>query len=127
MPLNPYAVAFFMENGSWSRYATETEAQGRARSGLSLARAERKAKRKDWYVTWDDDWTLATSHAQEFGEAYADMANGEPNTCQTATLYNSRGDVLASLGCIDDADKDYRRVVEAELAAQALGERKASS
>ena len=84
-----------------------------------LAVAEVLAAR-GWRVVWEDDWDVG-SHRDFYGpdSAYADR---EPDTCETAALVDESGDVLASLGCIDDATDEYRRVVAAELAAEALGE-----
>jgi hypothetical protein len=116
----PGAVAFFNEWAGWSYDpATESPEEGRARTARHLAQAEEEAERRGWYVEWSDDWEI-TDHAAEYGEeAYP---NGNPETCENADLYDEHGNMIRSLGCIDDADANYRRVVEAELAAEALAE-----
>jgi hypothetical protein len=58
-----------------------------------------------------------TDHKAEY-DCYAD---GGPTTCETCTCYGADGAILASLSCIDDATPEYRRVVEAELASEAMG------
>lgn len=71
-------------------------------------------------VIWEDDWAVGSHHA-EYGEAYEDE-NGapvEPDTCETAYVVDTDGNVLASLGCIDGADTAYRAEVESELLAEA--------
>lgn len=51
---------------------------------------------------------------------YAEKGNTEePDTCESALVVNGRGEVFASLGCIDDADDAYRATIEADLLADA--------
>lgn len=118
MPLSPEAVAFFFEHAGYSHAPDETPEAGKIRGALSLARAERHATRKGWYVEWSDDWEVG-SHVAGAPEAY----DVEPDTCEIATLYNRHRHMLGSLGCVDDASDDYRRVVAAELASEAIAER----
>ena len=66
---------------------------------------------------WSDDWD-AGSHFDEYGEAYTDE-NGdpiEPETCENCILYDPDGEVIDSLGCIDDADDAYRKSIEEDMA-----------
>jgi hypothetical protein len=114
------AVEFFGQNAGLRIYPGESENQARLRAGQEYAAAEMTIREQSWSVGWLPDWEIG-SHLQEYGEAYSD---GEPDTCEVATLYNSRDEILASLGCIDDATNDYRRVVDAELALEAMSERK---
>lgn len=118
MPLDPKAVAFFFEHAGYSHAPDETPEAGKIRGALSLARAERHATRKGWYVEWADDWEVG-SHVAGAPEAY----DVEPDTCEIATLYNRHRHMLGSLGCVDNASDDYRRVVAAELASEAIAER----
>lgn len=64
---------------------------------------------------WVDDWEIG-NHYHFFGECYVD---GEPTTCEGCICRGEDGEVLASLWCIDEADDEYRKVVESELAAEA--------
>jgi hypothetical protein len=76
------------------------------------------ATAQGWSVEWEDDWSLGMSHAEFFcGEAYPD---GEPRTCEMATLVDAEGNWLASVGCVDDADTEYREIIAAELADEAI-------
>ena len=84
---------------------------GTVAGSLACARAEVDAIRVGMYVEWRDDWEVG-SHLKEFGEAYE---SGEPTTCEVAILFDEAGNMLGSLGCVDDADTHYRRLVEAEL------------
>ncbi len=76
------------------------------------------AEREGVTVEWEDDWSLGTTHADFYSdEAYPE---GDPTTCETCIVYDPNGNVLASLGCIDDADDTYRREIVEELMAEGL-------
>lgn len=112
------AYLFFLRNAGYSYDPkTQTKQQGRAAAARKLAKAERDARALGYSFEWRDDWAVG-DHAKEYGEAYA---NGGPETCESCLMLNSTGEVMQSLGCIDDATRDYRRVVEAELALEELG------
>ena len=82
-----------------------------------LADAERWAKDQGHEFVWRDDWEVG-SHRDEY-DAYDD----EPSTCEWVEIVNAEGDPIGpSLGCIDDATPEYRRVIEAELAWEAMPE-----
>jgi hypothetical protein len=71
-------------------------------------------------VLWEPDWDLGgKTHEDWYGEAYADLPNGQPDTCEVAYVVDDHGNVLASLGCIDNADEAYRREVERDLLSEA--------
>jgi hypothetical protein len=111
-------VAFFYEHAGYGwNPETEAEQEGHARSARTLAVAEMRAKARGFVFTWSKDWEVG-NHKAFYGadSAYADQ---EPDTCETCVAYYD-DEVVASLGCIDDATPEYRRVVEAELAAEAL-------
>lgn len=83
---------------------------------LSLAKAEEEARRRGWdYEYWPEQ------------ERYEDVY-GEPDPggeWVTVVLKDAKGNVLASLGFVDERDSDYLRIVRAELADEALsGKRK---
>ena len=107
------AERFFFEKAGWSyRPSVETAEEGRSRGAGQLARAEAWLRGSEMYVTWEPDWDGDHSY------------DGRENvvSCEWAALRGPLGDgeVLASLGCIDDATDDYRRVVEAELALEVM-------
>lgn len=112
------AEQFFYERAGYSYDpTTQTQDEGRRETAHLLAVAERWAKREGVRFEWMDDWTIGVPHAEFFSaEAYPD---GDPQTCEALLVLNDQDKVLASLGCIDDADADYRRVVEAELSLEA--------
>ena len=66
------------------------------------------------YFVWEDDWMVG-DHQKEY-DCYED---GGPETCELCVLYSAAGDVLAGLGCVDDATEEYRREIEQRLLVQA--------
>lgn len=107
------AVEFFYRNaGSSYNPNTETEDEGKRRGATRLAEAEAWAKANGVTFEWSDDWEI--DHVKEF-DCYAD---GGPTTCEMVAAYLD-GECISSLGCVDDATDEYRRVVEAEVALEA--------
>lgn len=105
------AVAFFREHAGLSYDPNrQTVESGRRTTAWLLAAAEHRARVHGWDVEWSSDWDV--DHEREYGYT--------PEVCECAILRNADGEVLASLGCVDDADDNYRRVVEAELALEAM-------
>lgn len=88
----------------------------RAVDALSLARAEKAAAELDWTYAWeydpDADWSWLD---QDCFKSERD----KEHCVETCQLFDANGEQLDCLGGIFDADKDYRRVVEAELALEA--------
>lgn len=108
------AVAFFHEHAGWGYDpATETPEEGRQRSAERMAEAEAWAKAAGVSFRWSDDWGVG-SHVDEY-----DSHGEEPETCEVCVAYLG-GEVVAALGCVDDATDEYRRVIEAELAYEAM-------
>ncbi len=88
----------------------------RAECALQLARAEREASAEGLRFCWQDD-SIDDPHYRDFDD------DTRPNTYEIVFVYGPDSeDVLASLGAVIDATEDYRRVVEAELAIEALDE-----
>lgn len=114
------ALQFHYERGGYSYDpATERPEDGRARCALAAAGAEAWAREQGIEFRWSPDWEIG-SHTDYYGpgSAYEDY---EPETCENCDAYLG-STLLASLGCIDDADDDYRRVIEADLAIEARAE-----
>jgi len=108
---DPAAVKFFADYAPFSYAHGEDPDVARAEQAYNLARAEAWLKsRDDLRIDWADDWDVQ-DHVAEF-----DGYDEQPETCEFASLTNGNVDVLASLGCIDDADADAKRLIEAELA-----------
>ena len=109
------AVAFFMRHAGWSYAAgKETKAQGRRRGAIALAKAEAEAANRGWRVRWEH-----SVEPYEMGDAEMEM----PSEVLDAVLFDEHGHAIASLGQIGDPSRSYGRVVEAELALEALAER----
>jgi hypothetical protein len=95
------AERFFYDHGGWPGGAAK------------LAAAERFAQRNGWQFTWAvdeyDDCNFAERIERFRGPAwYCVLRGAEGRT------------VLASLTCIELPSKTYKRIVEAELALEAM-------
>jgi hypothetical protein len=111
------AQLFFYERGGYSYDPkTETTDEGRIRRAIELAQVEAYGHNLGYTFAWDDDWEVG-NHFVFYGYSYR---NGEPKTCEHCCCKDAEGNVVASVGCIDDATPQYRRVIEAELADEAL-------
>ena len=103
---------FFYDHAPFSfNRAKETQLEGRMRCANELMMAEEYAKESDWEYDWDID-----PDAEPVDPADKDEA-GEALYCR---LVNRHGLVLESLYGIWEPTKEYRRVVEAELALEAM-------
>lgn len=115
-PIDVRAVEFFKKHyGAASRKPGESEAAAARRNSKSLARAEAEANARGWRVEWQQD-----PEPYEMGDAEIEM----PSEVLGAVLRDGDGNVLASLWAIGDPSRSYRRVVEAELASEALANEK---
>lgn len=73
--------------------------------------AEAEAKKRGWRAEWEAD------------ESYYDYPDEDAPTADemlVCILKDMDGEVLASLAGVADPDRNYRRLVEAELAQEAL-------
>jgi hypothetical protein len=106
------AERFFYENAGTSyNPKTETEDEGRRRGAIELAAAEAWAESEGIEFEWEFD--------QE--TSYTDYEDESPDTVyECALARDADRDVLASLCGIGDATDEYRRVVNAELAMEAM-------
>jgi hypothetical protein len=93
---------------------------------LHLANAEQHAFCADWTFTWEhDDAPDLGDHTEWCARAARGRAcSHEVLVC---VLRDADGTVLASLGGVIDASRDYARVVEAELADEALANQRAEN
>lgn len=102
---------FFYDEAGYSYGQGESPEAGRVRCAKSLAKAEQYAQNLGWEYEWRNDNDADLSW----------LAEGETiETCEGCILRDSSGDILESLWGIADASDNYRRVVEAELAGDAL-------
>jgi len=106
------AYLFFLRNAGYSyNPETQTKQQGRAASARKLAKAERDARALGYTFEWQDDCDGDHSYLVA-------GVDPEPETCEVCLMLDDNGKVMQSLGCIDDATREYRRVVEAEMALE---------
>lgn len=106
------AEKFFYKNAGFSYDPKrQTPEQGQRETAARLAHAEATAKANGWYTEWEDD---------PHGGMYIDEDDDPDQRFYSAVLYDEDGKMLANLGGIDTDDMPYRRVVEAELALEAL-------
>ncbi len=112
------AVEFFKANAGFSYVpGTETKAQGKLRCARELAKAEKRHNEFD--IEWFVDKTSDSS----------DFSDERPSWPSWVCLIrNAKHEVVASCCGIDFGSespdpwgKPYKRVVEAELIAEALG------
>lgn len=115
--MTPYQ--FFLRNAGYSwNPCTETREQGRRRTAHALADAERRGSSTGLAFSWEVD------HDQDSSQWSDDAPPYDQWLCTCWDTETNR--VLSSLGCIDFGragspySEPYRRIVEAELAAEAL-------
>lgn len=85
----------------------------RAQCALALARAEQHARDNDWTGDWVDDDCADLSWM-------SDEDQRQPHEVLGCILRDPSGHVLGSLWGITDPDRAYMRVIEAELASEAV-------
>ena len=112
-------LAFFYAHAGWSyKPGEETPSRGRRRCAQALATAERKGLHAGLTFFWQPDDTATSADFDDSG--------APPWELWECLCMNSRGRVVASLHAIDfgpegrPAGDPYARVVEAELAQEAL-------
>jgi hypothetical protein len=92
-----------------------------AEDAFNLARAERIAETLDWDFEWKNE-------EEDWEEFLGDVPREDVSRIEYCVLKDDKGKVLASLGGImfgydAEHNRDYPRVVEAELALEALHEK----
>lgn len=125
------AYHFFLSNaGSSYNPQTETRTQGRIRGAQSLARAERWAQSEGLLAVWEFDpdctedqfdFPEDKAHVREHGGVGCILYRPCPHhgtDCKHAEVLGSLWGITESL---NNRERDnYRRVVEAELAAEVM-------
>lgn len=124
------AAAFFYQHGGYSVAPGETNEEGHRRSARELAEAEQYARERGWWVEWVRDNSPCIGC--DCGDASCACSARRPHRIEGAILRGvvyEKGtgivgapEVLASLWGICQASKEYKRVVAAELAEEAMGE-----
>ena len=84
--------------------------QGAGKNSEKLALAEREARERDWKFVWihdEDEYQLGEDEQM-------------PDEVLTVILKDADDNVLSSVGGIGDPSASYRRLMEAELALEAI-------
>lgn len=111
------AYQFFLSNAGYSVAEGENKRAGQVRCARALAKAEREGRDAGLSFQWEIDPQIDSSNWSDEEPAY------EQWVC---TCYNAAGLMVASLGGIDFGRDGspygnvYKRVVEAELASEAI-------
>ena len=114
---------FFYDNAGYSYDpASETPEQGREHCARELARAEVYGREQEWEVEWRADSDADESFIESWEPTEQAEWNESEHCAEVAILRNSAGEILASCGGIWDVSREYRRVMEAELMSEALGD-----
>ncbi len=109
------AYHFFLKHGGSSYTpATETRRQGRIRSAKTYAQAEQDARRFGLTFAWAEDWEADDSWMTP------EDRRENPLPAESCVCRDPSGHVRAGLHGIFGATPEYRRVIEAELALEAL-------
>lgn len=112
------ALRHMYKHAGWSHNPLlgETSDQGRFRHAAGLANAEIEARERGWFCEWKDD-----PLPYDPGDCTNDDGTPyTPDEVLDCVAYDQDGNVIGSLGGIADPDRDYSRVVEAELFDEAL-------
>lgn len=114
------AVQFFYTHAGFSYDPkTETKVQGKRRCARALAKAEAYAYEHDWAYTWEQDSCIG-GDCGDTETCEHPCCQGTEHECLWCSLEDSRGNPLASLGSICEPSEEYKRVVKAELALEAM-------
>ena len=114
------AFLFFLRNAGYSYDPkTETKQQGRARCARESAKAERDASALGYTFNWADDPEGCIGC--DCGSPDCACSTSKPHETLWCWVEDENGKTLASLGSICGATREYRRVIEAELAQESLG------
>ena len=111
------AYLFFLKNaGSSYDPKTQTKRQGQAAGARKLAKAERDARALGYTFEWAYD--VGGCIGCDCDSPECACSTGEPHECLVCLMRDSNGKVVQSLGSVCEPSREYRRVVEAELALE---------
>jgi hypothetical protein len=116
---------FFYEHAGYS-YDPKTESadEGRVRCAREMAKAEAFVKGQEYEYEWD--WDESGCNGCDCDSPDCKCSTGEEHETLCVSLFNPRDRetdkyaTLVSLSGICGADAKYRRVIEAELALEAM-------
>lgn len=114
---------FFYDNAGFSYDPKkETPKQGQYNSARRYAKAENEARRAGIRFEWEyDSEGCIGCDCGDCGDDACSCSTSEPHEVLVCIACLPDGTVGASLGSIYGATREYRRVVEAELAIDVIG------
>lgn len=113
------AYLFFLRNAGFSYDPkTQTPQQGKAATARKLAKAERDARALGYTFEWDFD--LDGCQGCDCTSQECVCSTGADHETLSCICRDSCGTVVQSLSSICEPSREYRRIVEAELAEEAL-------
>lgn len=111
------AYLFFLRNAGYSYDVNvKTLKQGRAENARKLAKAERDARALGYTFEWEPDSDGCIGC--DCGSPDCACSTGEPHECLVCLMRDAAGICCQSLGSVCEPSREYRRVVEAELALE---------
>jgi hypothetical protein len=111
------AYLFFLRNAGYSYDPqTQTKQADRSECARKLAKAERDARALGYTFEWeyDSDGCIGC----DCNSPDCACSTGESHECLVCLMRDSHGICCQSLGSICEPSREYRRVVEAELALE---------
>ena len=115
---NVITNATLMRSYRWFRGRTGCVGRD-AQASLEYARAELETRSRGWSFEWVDD-ADGWADLRRDGGVCSCGCGAVIERCEGCILRDEDGNVLESLWAIWDADSDCRRMVEAELALEAI-------
>jgi hypothetical protein len=113
------AERFFYREAGYALRPHETEGEARASGARQLARAEEWARDQGYWFEWMPDCDGCTGC--ECGSGDCPCCDGAPHETLGCVMLDADGGVMPySLWGVCGATSAYRRVVEAELALEAM-------
>lgn len=116
--LSPVQLFFYQNAGYSYDPKKETAEQGRIRCAEELAKAEAEASERGWSFEWP--WDESGCSGCDCGSADCPYSSGSEHETLGCVLKDENGKTLESLWGICSPTRNYGRVVEAELALEAL-------
>lgn len=116
------AIKFFYENAGYSRAPSQSIADAKRESATDLANAEAYAKSHGWAYAWE--YEQEPCGGCECGNSECNCFTGAHHESFYVMLTDGNGreahHVLASLGSVCEPTSEYQRVINAELALEAM-------
>ena len=109
---------FFYQNAGYSYDPKiQTEDQGHIESAKRYAKTEQSILERGLTFEWYDDPDGCIGC--DCGSSDCDCASKRRHTCLVCVARDTEDQVVASLGSICEPSREYRRVIQAELAMEA--------